>query len=75
MSPKFESKLQKFISDNIDLVAEYESISAAGRALCKPGKNPRAIANHICKQKDTQNVCHGFLWRTSIEDFKKEIGD
>ena len=29
MSPKFESKLQKFISDNIDLVAEYESIESA----------------------------------------------
>lgn len=29
MSPKFESKLQKFISDNIDLVVEYESIESA----------------------------------------------
>ena len=29
MSSKYESKLQKFITDNIDLVAEYESIEYA----------------------------------------------
>lgn len=54
----------------LKMVAEYKSISAAGRALCKQGRSPRAIANHIGKQKDTQNICHGFLWRTSTtKDF------
>ena len=50
----------------LDVVTEYKSISAAGRALCKPNRNPKAIANHISKQKDTQNIAHGFLWRTTI---------
>lgn len=47
-----------------EIVAVYESISAAGRAICEKGKNPRAIANHISKYKNTQSVSHGFLWRT-----------
>lgn len=42
----------------------YPSISAAARAICEEGKNPRAIANHISKQKDTKNICHKFLWKT-----------
>ena len=52
---------------SLEIVASYDSISAAGRALCEPGKNPRAIANHIGKYKNTKTVSHGFLWRT--EDF------
>lgn len=73
---KLSTKIYAINPITLKVVAEYESISAAGRALCKEGKNPRAIANHISKQKDTQNICHGFLWRTSIleESLKKEIG-
>ena len=47
------------------IIATYKSISAASRAICPDGHNPRAIANHISKQKNTNNICHGFLWRTS----------
>lgn len=47
-----------------EIVAFYESISAAARAICEPGKNARAIANHISRYKNTQSVSHGFLWRT-----------
>lgn len=47
-----------------EIVAVYESISAASRAICAPGKNPRAIANHISKYKNTKTVSHGFLWKT-----------
>lgn len=47
-----------------EIVAIYDSISAAGRALCKEGKNPRAVSTHIGKQKNTNNICHGFLWKT-----------
>ena len=46
------------------VIAIYPSISAAARAICEEGKNPRAIANHISKQKDTKNICHKYLWKT-----------
>ena len=74
---KLSTKVYAVDPITLQIIAEYESISAAGRALCKEGKNPRAIANHISKQKDTNNICHGFLWRTVITDdefIKKEIG-
>lgn len=67
---KMSKKIYAIDPITLDVVAEYESISAAGRALCKEGRNPRAIANHIGKQKDTQNITHGFLWRSTI----KKIG-
>ena len=47
-----------------EIVKVYESISAAGRAICKEGKNPRAIANHISKYKNTSTISHGYLWKT-----------
>lgn len=47
-----------------EIVCIYPSISAATRAICEEGKNPRAIANHISKQKNTKNVCHKYLWKT-----------
>ena len=65
---KMSKKIYAIDPITLDIVAEYESISAAGRALCKEGRNPRAIANHISKQKNTQNITHGFLWRTTIEE-------
>ena len=75
---KVSTKIYAVDPVSLTVVAEYPSVSAAGRALCKKGKNPRAIANHIFKQKDTNHIAHGFLWRTSITEemiFKKEIGD
>ena len=63
---KLSTKIYAVDPITLKVVAEYESISAAGRALCKEGRNPRAITNHICKQKDTEHVSHGFLWRTTI---------
>lgn len=65
---KLSTKIYAVDPSTLKVVAEYESISAAGRALCNEGKNPRAVVNHICKQKDTQHVAHGFLWRTTIAD-------
>ena len=65
---KVSTKIYAVDPISLKVVSEYESISAAGRALCKEGKNPRAIANHISKQKDTNHVAHGFLWRTTITD-------
>ena len=62
---KLSKKIYAVDPITLQVVAEYESISAAGRALCKEGKNPRAIANHIVKQKDTEHVSYGFLWRTT----------
>lgn len=47
---------------------EYESISAAARAICQPGRNPRAIANHISKYKDSATISHGFLWKTTYKE-------
>ena len=46
------------------IINTYPSISAAARAICEEGKNPKAVANHISKQKDTNNICHKYLWRT-----------
>lgn len=65
---KVSTKIYAVDPISLKVVAGYESISAAGRALCKEGKSPRAIANHISKQKDTNHVAHGFLWRTTITD-------
>ena len=65
---KVSTKIYAVDPISLKVVAGYESISAAGRALCKEGKSPRAIANHISKQKDTEHVVHGFLWRTTITD-------
>lgn len=65
---KMSTKIYAVDPISLKVVAEYESISAAGRALCKEGKNPRAIANHISKQKDTEHIAHGFIWRTKIID-------
>ena len=48
----------------LQIEAEYPSISAAARAICPEGHNPRAIGNHISKYKDTGTVSHGYLWRT-----------
>lgn len=63
---KISKKIYAIDPITLTIVAEYDSISAAGRALCKEGRNPRAIANHISKQKDTQHITHGFLWSTNI---------
>lgn len=68
---KLSTKIYAVDPITLQSVAEYESISAASRALCKEGKNPRAIANHISKQKDTQHITHGFLWRTIISETDK----
>ena len=65
---KLSKKIYAVDPTTLQVVTEYESISAAGRALCKEGKNPRAIANHICKQKDTMHIAHGFLWCTTIDE-------
>lgn len=65
---KLSKKIYAVNPLTLNVVAEYESISAAARALCKKGRNPKAIANHISKQKDTQHISHGFLWRTTITD-------
>ena len=75
---KLSKKIYAIDPDTLKVVAEYDSISSAGRALCNEGRNPRAIANHIGKQKDTQRVTHGFLWRTTISEengFKGEINE
>lgn len=63
--PKKLSKRIAAIDPNTkEIVKIYESISAAARAICEEGKNPKAIGNHIGKYKNTQTISHGFLWRT-----------
>ena len=47
---------------------EFNSIAEASKAICKPGHNPRAIANHISKYKDTTSISHGYLWKTQIKE-------
>lgn len=61
---KLSKKIAQIDPNTKEIIQIYESISAAARAICEPGKNPRAIANHISKQKNTNNICHKFLWKT-----------
>ena len=55
---------------NLQIEEIYSSISEAGRALATEGRNPRAIANHISKYKDTSTISHGYLWKTKIENYE-----
>ena len=69
---KLSKKIYGINPKTLEIELEFESISAAGRALCAEGRNPRAIANHISKYKDTGTVSHGYLWRTE-NNIKKEL--
>lgn len=61
---KLSKKIYQYSPEDLNCLGEFPSISAAARAICPPGNNYRAIANHISKQKNTNNVCHGYIWRT-----------
>jgi group I intron endonuclease len=61
---KVSKQIYQINPQDFSLVASYPSISAAARAICEEGKNPRAIANHLSKYKDTDTVSHGYLWKT-----------
>lgn len=47
-----------------EVVAVYESISAAARHICPPNRNAKAIGNHISKYKDLPSISHGYYWKT-----------
>ena len=68
---KLSKKIYAINPLTLKIEKKFESISAAARYLCKPGHNPKAIVNHICKYKDTATVSHGFLWRTNIDNEKE----
>lgn len=55
---------------NLQVEEIYNSISEAGRALAAEGRNPRAIANHISRYKDTSTISHSYLWKTKIENYE-----
>ena len=61
---KVSKQIYQINPQDFSLVASYPSISAAARAICEEGKNPRAIANHLSKYKDTDTISHGYLWKT-----------
>ena len=69
---KLSKKIYGINPKTLQTELEFESISAAGRALCPEGHNPRAIANHISKYKNTGTISHGYLWRTE-NNIKKEL--
>ena len=60
---KLSKQIQAIDPNTNKVVAVYPSISEAARAICPEGHNPRAIANHISKQKNTCHICHGFIWK------------
>jgi group I intron endonuclease len=63
--PKKLSKRVAAIDPNTkEIIAIYESISAAARAICPPGASAKAIGNHISKYKDMPSISHGFYWKT-----------
>jgi hypothetical protein len=61
---KLSKKIYAINPLTLKVEKEFESISAAARAICEPGRSFRAIANHISKYKDTATISHGFLWKT-----------
>lgn len=65
---KLAKKIYAINPLTLEIEQEFESISAAARAICEPGHNPRAVGNHISKYKDTATISHGFLWKTSINN-------
>lgn len=63
--PKKNAKLvAAFNPETKELVTIYESVSAAARAICPPGRNDKAIRNHISRYKDTLSISHGYQWKT-----------
>lgn len=63
--PKKLSKSIQMIDPQTNVIIKtYPSISAAARDICPEGHNYKAIINHICKQKNTNNICHGYIWKT-----------
>lgn len=69
---KLSKKIYGINPKTLQIELEFESISAAGRALCPEGHNPRAIATHISRYKDTGTISHGYLWRTE-NNIRKEL--
>lgn len=61
---KLSKQIAQIDPQTKQIVNIYPSISAAARAICEDGKNPKAIANHISKQKNTNNICHKYIWKT-----------
>lgn len=67
---KLAKKIYAYDPTSNKLLNEYESISAAARSICEPGKNYKAIANHISRYKNTNTISHGYLWKTERELMK-----
>lgn len=65
---KLSKKIYAINPLTLKIEKEFDSISAAARDICEPGRNPRAIGNHIGKYKDTSTVSHGFLWKTKLNE-------
>ena len=51
-----------------EIVKEYVSISEASRELCKEGKNPRVVYNHIQAVLGKKNVRYGYQWALKEEE-------
>lgn len=62
---KLSKKIYAINPVSLKIESEYESISAAARAICPINHNFRAIANHISKYKNTATISHNFLWKTA----------
>lgn len=61
---KLSKRVAAINPETKEVVAIYESISAAARAICPPNRNARAICNHISRYKDMPSISHGFYWKT-----------
>ena len=49
-----------------EIFKEYASISEASRDLCKEGKNPRVVYNHIQAVIGKPNIRYGYKWKYKI---------
>lgn len=65
---KLSKKIMAINPISLQVEKTYDSISAASRDICPEGHNPRAIANHISKYKDTATISHGYLWKTILKE-------
>ena len=61
---KLAKKIYAIDPITFQIVMEFESISAAARAICEEGKSWQALGSQLSKAKNTKRISHGYLWRT-----------
>ena len=61
---KLAKKIYAIDPVTLQIAWEFESISAAARALCEEGKSWKALGTQLGRAKNTKRISHGYLWKT-----------